>query len=364
MSAAAGTFAVIGRIFVILLLAVLALIALVLLVPVRYRISGEGDSRTGDARGEARAFWLAGAFTVSYAFDRKAAPDGRRGIRFTVFGFHPGERRRKRREEEAAHRKQVKKEKLDRLKTEDPERYEKLKREAEARREAREAENTRRAEEETSRRNAEKEALKKAKDHRERLLIRARQSLGVTGRIFRALWSAVRDGFWTVYDLLLKLCFLPAEISAGLGRFFSGAAGAVGKAAGILDVITDPRTEGALRTLLDKLKRLLHHLRPREASGEIRFGCGDPAASGEVLAALSVFYPLTAGRIAVCPDFDGTYAAGRLRLAGRVVLICPLTLAVSALISRDVRYLVRLLRKSGKGGAGEITETVKEEEDG
>ena len=93
-------------------------------------------------------------------------------------------------------------------------------------------------------------------------------------------------------------------------------------------------------------------------------GCGDPAASGEVLAALSVFYPLTAGRIAVCPDFDGTYAAGRLRLAGRVVLICPLTLAVSALISRDVRYLVRLLRKSGKGGAGEITETVKEEEDG
>ena len=333
MSAAAGIFAVIGRIFVILLLAVLALIALVLLVPVRYRISGEGDSRTGDARGEARASWLAGAFTVSYAFDRKAAPDGRRGIRFTVFGFHPGERRRKRREEEAAHRKQVKKEKLDRLKTEDPERYEKLKREAEARREAREAENTRRAEEETSRRKAEKEALKKAKDHRERLLIRARQSLGVTGRIFRALWSAVRDGFWTVYDLLLKLCFLPAEISAGLGRFFSGAAGAVGKAAGILDVITDPRTEGALRTLLDKLKRLLRHLRPREASGEIRFGCGDPAASGEVLAALSVFYPLTAGRIAVCPDFDGTYAAGRLRLAGRVVLICPLTLAVSVFIT-------------------------------
>ena len=154
MSAAAGIFAVIGRIFVILLLAVLALIALVLLVPIRYWISGEGDSRTGDARGEARAFWLAGAFTVSYAFDRKAAPDGRRGIRFTVFGFHPGERRRKRREEEAAHRKQVKKEKLDRLKTEDPERYEKLKREAEARREAREAENTRRAEEETPRRKA------------------------------------------------------------------------------------------------------------------------------------------------------------------------------------------------------------------
>lgn len=64
--------------------------------------------------------------------------------------------------------------------------------------------------------------------------------------------------------------------------------------------------------------RFLKKLKPKTIQAEICFGFDDPCTTGQVLAALSILYPIVAGQLCVTPDFEKKILKGTLFVKGKV----------------------------------------------
>ena len=60
------------------------------------------------------------------------------------------------------------------------------------------------------------------------------------------------------------------------------------------------------------------HVRPRKIKGDLYFGFDDPALTGQVLAAASIFYPFYGRGFSLHPYFDRVILEGRVQLYGRM----------------------------------------------
>ncbi|MDO4619562.1 MAG: hypothetical protein Q4B09_02970 [Lachnospiraceae bacterium] len=347
---------VIGRILLAVLLLLLLLVLLVLFVPIRYSVNGRGDSDELAGGGEVNVSWLLKMLQLRLSI-RKAGKeeDLQTAFELRIFGVNPKERRRKKAEAEKQKRIQQKKQKLEEIREQNPEHYEELKEEARIRKEEREQarlreeEVRRKAEEEQKEREAaEEKRRRKAASLKERMKRQALRQITFAERVVRAAAAAVADFFMAGIRLIIRLSGLPVRISEFCGevmnRFFSAA----GKITRVLNLLGDPRTGGALLLVKRKLFQVLRHVLPREARGELEFGLGDPALTGEAFGLASVFYPRYAGKIRLAADFDRTFVKGDLTLNGRIHLYYFVYILVSALLNRDFRYMIHLYRNRNK----------------
>ena len=62
------------------------------------------------------------------------------------------------------------------------------------------------------------------------------------------------------------------------------------------------KVRAVVRLIFQQSKKVLRHVRPRTARGELCFGTGDPASTGQILGVLGVAYPLYGNTLAVTPD--------------------------------------------------------------
>ena len=340
---------VIGRILLILLIILLILLLLLLFVPFRYTASGNGSTETGVYYGEACVTWLLHLVSVTLSFSKgdSAVPDGKH-LSIKVLGFDPKAAKKKRADEKKAKAKAAKKEKLEEIKQEDPERYEELKSAAADRKAEKEAAKKRHEEEAAKRREEEKrkreeEAAERARAEKrtERLKIYAMQRMGVLRRAARAGAETVQKFLAYLIYGIIQIALIPAYLSDLL-------ASAVRRITSILetigewgDFITDPRTQGAIEHLLKYVKKLLKHILPNRADGNITYGFDDPGTTGTVLAAASGLYPLYGGSVRINPVFDGQVFDGVLTMKGYVRLGYVLYAVLAAVLNRNIWFVYK-----------------------
>ncbi len=137
---------------------------------------------------------------------------------------------------------------------------------------------------------------------------------------FRGLWGS------------LKRRFSDTVANAGTAKE---------KIANIKNMVLDETNQNAFRKFLKEFRYLLRHYSPRKASGELAFGLADPAKTGQVLGALSMFPFWARYKISIMPDFQAQtfFAEGRIMVMGRVRSWHLFLSAIRLVREKDVRQL-------------------------
>lgn len=101
-----------------------------------------------------------------------------------------------------------------------------------------------------------------------------------------------------------------------------------------------------------ELKYLCRHFGPRRLKGNLNFSLGDPAYTGIVLGAVSMFPVVYRTEFHINPDFqtESAYAQGELVMSGRIRLIHALVSFIRLFMNKTIRSLFN------KGGNSNVRE--------
>ena len=349
MSAFLGVLIVIGKILLVILCIILFLVCLVLFVPVRYHVVTEGDSTKGPSvSADIRLSWLLHLIVYDISI-RKGIPGEADGTKkdMRICGISPSQVLRKRAQKQRDKVREKKKEQLEQIKEQDPEKYEEMRENALRKKQLKEEERKRKIEEAEAARRAEEQALLEAADRREKLKLYVKMRLGVVRRAIIAGDQTLRAAFaWVLYGITV--------ITTSSGYIFWRFSDILMQIRDFRDKVwtitgfaTDPRTQSALALVIEKLKKLILHILPRKASGQVDFDLGDPCSTGQALAAVSAFFPIYGGRVRVNPVFgEELYADGNLDLKGRLFVFYVIYHVLTFLLNKDVRYVYHFYKES------------------
>lgn len=106
----------------------------------------------------------------------------------------------------------------------------------------------------------------------------------------------------------------------------------------------DERTKTAFQLIRDQLFSVFLTLLPRKAEGWIHFGTEDPALTGEILGAVSIFYPVFMDTVKITPDFEKAILEGDLSVRGRFYIITAVRAAWKLFRDKNVRWTYRTLK--------------------
>lgn len=106
----------------------------------------------------------------------------------------------------------------------------------------------------------------------------------------------------------------------------------------------DERTKTAFQLIRDQLFSVFLTLLPGKAEGWIHFGTEDPALTGEILGAVSIFYPVFMDTVKITPDFEKAILEGDLSVRGRFYIITAVRAAWKLFRDKNVRWTYRTLK--------------------
>ncbi len=117
----------------------------------------------------------------------------------------------------------------------------------------------------------------------------------------------------------------------------------VGKLSSLREMLSDEANRTVFAKVLAELRYLLRHFRMRKVDADVRFGLGDPAATGQALGALSVVPLFYRYPCRVVPDFETeeTYVKGRVQIAGRARGVHIVLSLIRLWGKKEVRTLVK-----------------------
>ena len=78
---------------------------------------------------------------------------------------------------------------------------------------------------------------------------------------------------------------------------------------------------------------------------ELLVGTGDPASTGQVMAAYGILYPLLGNHIEVTPDFERQIVEGSLFMKGRITIFGLIKCAWIIYFNKDIRELIKLFKR-------------------
>lgn len=118
------------------------------------------------------------------------------------------------------------------------------------------------------------------------------------------------------------------------------------RAAEIIEMIYDEGNQRAVMLLLDKVIKLLKHIKPHIKSADIDYSLGAPHITGQITGAVAML-PVTYDKnVNISPDFasEEAYAVGHIHLKGHVRLIVPVAYAIVIIANRDCRRLYKQIK--------------------
>lgn len=113
------------------------------------------------------------------------------------------------------------------------------------------------------------------------------------------------------------------------------------------DVLTSEPFKQSFRLCKDELGYALRKLKPDKFDADLIIGMEDPAALGEIFALYGMLYPFIGQHIRIVGDFESgrTRIEGGLYVRGKVRAFTFLRMAIRIYLNKDVRKLIRLLKK-------------------
>ncbi|MBD5481238.1 MAG: DUF2953 domain-containing protein [Lachnospiraceae bacterium] len=94
-----------------------------------------------------------------------------------------------------------------------------------------------------------------------------------------------------------------------------------------------------------ELGRLWKHIAPTKLRGSLTIGMGDPAATGQIIAIVSMFYPIYGNNVSITADFDEKCMRGSLYLKGRIRIITLIRIAWRVYFNKDVKTFLHMLKR-------------------
>lgn len=108
----------------------------------------------------------------------------------------------------------------------------------------------------------------------------------------------------------------------------------------IKGAIDDEENREAVKLLINKTKYLFRHYRFRKFKGHFTYGSQDPSSVGNIMALLSLLYPLYGEDFLIEPVFDRDIMTGDMEFKGRLRLIHLLTALIQLLLNKKIRHFV------------------------
>lgn len=107
--------------------------------------------------------------------------------------------------------------------------------------------------------------------------------------------------------------------------------------------IQDEQNRSAVRFALGKVIGLLQRYGPKHMKADVTYGMEDPAATGQVLAVLSVLPFLYYDKVSIMPDFEAErfYIEGSWDIKGRIQVIHLLKAAIQIWRNPDVKHFIK-----------------------
>lgn len=107
--------------------------------------------------------------------------------------------------------------------------------------------------------------------------------------------------------------------------------------------IQNEQNRSAVRFALGKVIGLLKKYGPKHMKADVAYGMEDPAATGQVLAVLSVLPFLYYDKVSIMPDFEAErfYIEGSWDIKGRIQVIHLLKAAIQIWRNPDVKHFIK-----------------------
>lgn len=104
-----------------------------------------------------------------------------------------------------------------------------------------------------------------------------------------------------------------------------------------------PEGKAAAALCMGQIVYLIKKIRPKKLEGEIVFGTGDPASTGQVLGVLGAFYGFMPEKLQITPDFEEKRYEGHISAKGKLRLIHVLLAAGRLILDKNFRYAAKQL---------------------
>lgn len=149
----------------------------------------------------------------------------------------------------------------------------------------------------------------------------------------------VKRIFLKIRAFFKKIISLPGKMKKAVSNFWLTAGRICDKIKTVRELLSSEPFLGAKTLVLGELKTVIGHVRPRKVSGRITFGFDDPALTGQVLAAASMFYPLYGRQFSIRPYFDRAILEGEAKISGRMYGVVFLRTVFRLLLNKDIKEL-------------------------
>ncbi|HUM83868.1 MAG TPA: DUF2953 domain-containing protein, partial [Lachnospiraceae bacterium] len=166
-------------------------------------------------------------------------------------------------------------------------------------------------------------------------------------RFLRFVWSFFTHIFGIfkklvrfVIRIAVGIFHLPGQILSAVGKIVAKIKAVCAKIDKWKTFLSDERTHETLKLALKKIKKLFGHVKPRKLSGNISFGLDDPSKTGDILAAVSMFYPIYGKNLVLNPDFNRKVFEGQIEMSGRIYLFYVAYVALTLLLNKNTKFVI------------------------
>lgn len=112
-----------------------------------------------------------------------------------------------------------------------------------------------------------------------------------------------------------------------------------------LEILRSDVFKDAFHLSQKRLFRIFKNVRPQKCDVRLALGTGDPASTGQILALYGMMYPFIGNNVFIDADFENKIAEGKFYIKGRVTLIILLISAFQIYRDKNIRHLLRLLKR-------------------
>ena len=112
----------------------------------------------------------------------------------------------------------------------------------------------------------------------------------------------------------------------------------------ILDMKDDERVINGVNYGKKKLFLIIKRVLPKKLKGRVAFGMDDPATTGYITGAASLFFPIWGPHFDLEPDFENKKLEADVDLKGRIILAMLVIPAVKVWFNKDIKYIRKKIR--------------------
>lgn len=146
--------------------------------------------------------------------------------------------------------------------------------------------------------------------------------------------SALLDKLKEIMDRLAQLPSMLSKIPLTIRRIYD-------KIDWYRQFFEYPRTKEAVSLVLDRSKKLMHHIFPKKIKGKVTFGSEDPSITGTALAVLGMTMPFHKNRVEIVTVFDNqNILEGNIKIKGRIYGFVPVKMLAELYFNKNIKYII------------------------